>query len=100
MKRTALTGLFLTAALLASPVFAAGKDLCTTNLNTIKNQLASPGNMGQDQKTQLMQVQTQARAAHKANDEKKCIELTSKALGDASKGGGTEGGGGTDGGAK
>ncbi|MDB5982277.1 MAG: hypothetical protein JWQ69_3292 [Pseudomonas sp.] len=98
MKRTALTGLFLTAALLASPVFAA--DLCTTNLNTIKNQLASPGNMGNDQKTQLMETQKAARAAHKANNEKKCIELTTKALEDTSKGGGTEGGGGTDGGAK
>jgi hypothetical protein len=99
MKRTALTGLFLTAALLASPVFAA-EDLCGANLATIKNQLASPGNMGEDQKTQLMETQKAAMAAHGSGNDKKCIELTTKALSDANKGGGAEGGGGTDGGAK
>jgi hypothetical protein len=98
MKRTALTGLFLTAALLASPVFA--EDLCGANLHTIKNQLADPGNMGNDQKTQLMETQKAAMAAHKAGDDKKCIELTSQALNGADKGGGSEGGGGADGGAK
>ena len=38
MKRSALAGLFITAAMLASPAFAAGEtDLCKINLDKINN---------------------------------------------------------------
>jgi hypothetical protein len=84
MKRTVLTGLFLTAALLASPVFAA-EDLCGANLQTIKDDLASGSDMGEEQKTELMATQKAAMAAHAAGDDKKCIELTTKAIDDAEK---------------
>jgi hypothetical protein len=36
MKHSAIAGLFITAALLASPVFAADKDLCENNIKQIK----------------------------------------------------------------
>ncbi len=36
MKHSAIAGLFITAALLASPVFAADKDLCVTNIKQIQ----------------------------------------------------------------
>ena len=96
MKRTALTGLFLTAALLASPVFAA-EDLCGANLQTIKDNLNSGTNLGEDQKMDLMETQKAAMAAHAAGDDKKCIELTTKAIGDSDKtdAGGGEGAGGS-----
>ncbi|MDB6051119.1 MAG: Uncharacterized protein JWR17_3865 [Pseudomonas sp.] len=96
MKRTALTGLFLTAALLASPVFAA-EDLCGANLQIIKDSLVSSSNLGEDEKMNLEETQKSAMAAHAAGDEKKCIELTSKAITENNK---TDSGSGGEGGSK
>ena len=42
MKRTALAGLFISAVMLASPVFAAD-DLCQINLQKINDAVASSG---------------------------------------------------------
>jgi len=42
MKRTAISGLFIAAALLASPVFAA-EDLCAANLQKISDDMVSKG---------------------------------------------------------
>lgn len=93
MKRTALTGLFLTAALLGSPVFAAD-DLCGANLQTLKDaQTSSSTNLGVDTKDELAKTQAQAMAAQKAGDDKKCIELTTKAITELKTGGdGSDGG--------
>ncbi|WP_397449914.1 hypothetical protein [Pseudomonas sp. NA-150] len=95
MKRTALTGLFLTAALLASPVFAAD-DLCTSNLQTIKDEIAG-GDQADETTMELKETQKAAMAAHAKGDDKKCIELTSKALQDVDK---EDSGGDSDGGSK
>jgi len=85
MKRTALTGLFLTAALLASPVFAAD-DLCGSNLQEIKDTLTSAGtNQSPDTKMNLEETQKAAMAAQAAGDDKKCIALTTKALQESDK---------------
>ena len=48
MKRTALAGLFISAVMLASPVFAAETvpakdDLCAINLQSIENAMATSG---------------------------------------------------------
>ena len=46
MKRTALAGLFVAAAMLASPVFAnepAKDDLCAINLQKINDAMATSG---------------------------------------------------------
>jgi nitric oxide reductase large subunit len=80
MKRTALTGLFLTAALLGSPVFAA-EDLCAANLQTLKDaQTSSNTAMDAAQQKELEKVQADAMTAQNANDDKKCIEITTKAI--------------------
>ncbi|KQQ67573.1 tmRNA [Pseudomonas sp. Leaf127] len=80
MKRTALTGLFFSAALLASPVFAAD-DLCDTNLQVLKDaQVSTNSNLSMDKKTALKTTHDEAAAAKAAGDEKKCIELTSKSI--------------------
>lgn len=85
MKRTALTGLFLTAALLASPVFAAD-NLCDSNLQTIKDDLSGGAtDMGDETMTELKETQKLAMAAKAAGNDKKCIELTEKALADVEK---------------
>jgi len=80
MKRTALSGLFLSAALLASPVFAAD-DLCDANIQTIKDaQVSSGTNLSPENKAMLEKTEKDAMAAKAKGDEKTCTELTTKAI--------------------
>ncbi|MCQ2995782.1 hypothetical protein NLO95_16880 [Pseudomonas syringae] len=80
MKRTALTGLFLTAALLGSPAFAAD-DLCGANLQALKDAHTSANaNMSADTKADIEKTQEAAVKAQKAGDEKTCVELTTKTI--------------------
>ncbi|WP_428550961.1 hypothetical protein [Pseudomonas edaphica] len=83
MKRTALAGVFITAAMLASPVFAAGEpDLCKINLDKINNGQALLATDTSGKKGEIDTAVSQAKAAHAAGDDKKCIEITSKAIQD------------------
>lgn len=93
MKRTALTGLFLTAALLGSPVFAAD-DECGANLQTLKDAHTSTStNMSADSKAEMEKTVAEATAAQKAGDNKKCIALTVKEITSLKNGGdGADGG--------
>ncbi|MBC3949195.1 hypothetical protein [Pseudomonas folii] len=80
MKRTALTGLFLTAALLGSPAFAAD-DLCGANLQALKDaNKSSAANLSTDTKAEIQKTHDEALAAQKAGDEKKCLELTTQTI--------------------
>lgn len=80
MKRTAITGLFLSAALLASPVFAADEDLCATNLQKIDDQMATMGATSEGLDNTLKEHVADAKAAQSAGNEKDCITITSKVL--------------------
>ena len=81
MKRSTLAGLFITAAMLASPVFAAGEpDLCKINLDKINNGKALLATDTSGKSGEIDTAVAQAQAAHAAGDEKKCIEITAKAL--------------------
>ncbi|MBD8270049.1 MULTISPECIES: hypothetical protein [Pseudomonas fluorescens group] len=83
MKRSALAGLFITAAMLASPAFAAGdKDLCQINLDKINNGKALLSTDTSGKSGEIDTAVAQAKAASAAGDHKKCIEITSKALQD------------------
>ncbi|MFN3354968.1 MAG: hypothetical protein ACK418_02960 [Pseudomonas sp.] len=83
MKRSALAGLFITAAMLNSPAFAAGEaDLCKINLDKINNGKALLTTDTSGKSGEIDTAVSQAKAAHAAGDEKKCIEITSKALQD------------------
>ncbi|MBP1126179.1 MULTISPECIES: hypothetical protein [Pseudomonas] len=84
MKRSALAGLFVTAAMLASPVFAAGndKDLCQINLDKINNGKALLATDTSGKSGEIDTAVSQAKAAHAAGDDKKCIEISAKALQD------------------
>ena len=83
MKRSALAGLFITAAMLASPAFAAGdKDLCQINLDKINNGKALLATDTSGKSGEIDTAVSSAKAAYAAGDEKKCIEITSKALQD------------------
>ncbi|MGE6384769.1 hypothetical protein ACQKEN_03735 [Pseudomonas sp. NPDC078416] len=93
MKRTALTGLFLTAALLGSPVFAAD-DLCGANIAALKNAEASTTtNLTGDSKTDIEKTVADATAAQKRGDDKECISITTKKITELKTGGdGSDGG--------
>jgi hypothetical protein len=93
MKRTALTGLFLTAALLGSPVFAAD-DLCDANLQALKDAQTSSGtNLSADMKMDVEKSEKEAMAAKAAGKEKECIAITTKAITSLKNtGSGSEGG--------
>lgn len=75
MKRTAITGLFLSAALLASPVFAA-EDLCAINLQQIEDNMATAVATPEDQTKSYTDDVSKAKAAQAAGDDKTCIEIT------------------------
>jgi len=81
MKRTAITGLFMAATLLASPVFAAD-DLCSANLQKIDDHLATVGATSEDLIKSVKEQADDARAAQTAGNDKDCIALTTKALQD------------------
>lgn len=82
MKRSALAGLFITVTMLASPAFAAGTkdDLCQINLDKINNGKALLATDTSGKSGEIDTAVSQAKAAHAAGDDKKCIEITSKAL--------------------
>ena len=72
MKRTALAGLFMSAAMLASPVFAADNDLCTSKLQELKAKVtALPA--GSDNTTmEIKRLLASAEASKASGDDKKC----------------------------
>lgn len=74
MKRAAL---LITAALLASPAFAA--DLCSDNLQKIDDAVKTTTNNAQAQE-QVMRLQEKAVQAQSSGNTKDCIAQTEKAL--------------------
>lgn len=82
MTRSALAGLFITAAMLASPVFAAQKtdQLCQINLDKINNGKALLATDTTGKSGEIDTAVSQAKAAQAAGEDEKCIEITAKAL--------------------
>ncbi|AZD90280.1 MULTISPECIES: hypothetical protein [Pseudomonas] len=82
MKRSVLSGLFVTASLLASPSFAGNQeDLCQMNLQTIRD--ARPSIQAADLQANIDTTVQQAQAALAKNTEegtKECIALTTRAI--------------------
>ncbi|MDI1330999.1 MAG: hypothetical protein Q7U27_23625 [Pseudomonas sp.] len=77
MKHSAIAGLFITAALLASPVFAADKDLCKQNINLIQQALDSDPAVSENAEDNVQAGLDKAKAAQAAGDDKGCIGITS-----------------------
>ncbi|VVN98597.1 hypothetical protein [Pseudomonas fluorescens] len=84
MKRSALAGLFITAAILASPVFAGSQDdLCNINLQKIRDAKVSTEQMSEGLKSDIDATVHQATAAKAKGTEegaKECISLTTQAM--------------------
>ena len=85
MKRSAFAGLFICAAMLASPVFAATDtpakdDLCSINLQSINDALASSGQTSENTNDNLKAAYEKAKAAQASGNEKECISITTQEL--------------------
>ena len=84
MKRSALAGLFIAAALLSPSAFAEA-DLCTVNLQKIKEAQVSTEVQSEGLKTNIEDAVKKAEAAKAKGTEegkKDCISLTTQALQD------------------
>ena len=85
MKRSAFAGLFICAAMLASPVFAAtdvpAKDnLCSIQLKEIEQKLLTSGQTSENTNENLKAAYEKAQAAHASGNDKECISLTTQEL--------------------
>jgi len=84
MKRSALAGLFITAAMLASPVFAAAQeDLCQINLQKIRDAKVSTEAMSEQLSNDIDASVQQATAEKAKGTEegiKNCISLTTQTI--------------------
>ena len=85
MKRTALAGLFISAAMLASPVFAADNNLCTVKVQELKDKVTSMPATSENTRMELNRLLASAQASQAAGDEKKCITEATQALSRADK---------------
>ena len=84
MKRTALAGLFISAVMLASPVFAA-EDLCQINLQKINDAVASSGEISSDLQDNIDSTVAQAKEEQSKGTKEgtqNCISLTTQVLQD------------------
>ncbi|WP_178119055.1 hypothetical protein [Pseudomonas akapageensis] len=85
MKRTAIFGLFITAALLASPfaspVFAADdEEDCASSLEALKDDVdAATSYIDKTAKVELEKLMGQAEKAQKAGNEDACNDAIEKA---------------------
>lgn len=80
MKHSTIAGLFITAAMLASPVFAADKDLCASNIQAIEDALATAPSTSESAVDNIKKALKEAKEAQAAGDDKKCISETTSAL--------------------
>ena len=79
MKHSALAGMFITAALLASPVFAA-EDLCATNIQKLQETVDSKMAVGDNSLENIQAALDKAKAAKAAGNEKDCIAISTGML--------------------
>ena len=81
MKRTAFAGMFICAAMLASPVFASQQhDLCTIKLQELKDKVTSLPATSADATAEIKRLQASAEASRAGNDDEKCITEATQGL--------------------
>lgn len=85
MKRTALAGLFICAAMLASPVFAADNNLCTAKLQELRDKVTSLPATSESAVMEIKRLLASAQASQSAGDNDKCVTEATQALARADK---------------
>ncbi|WP_223448150.1 MULTISPECIES: hypothetical protein [Pseudomonas] len=85
MKRTTLAGLFIAAAMLASPVFAADNNLCTSKLQELKGKVNALPATSANTTMEIKRLMSSAEASQASGDDKKCATEATQALALADK---------------
>ncbi|WP_454833910.1 hypothetical protein [Pseudomonas lini] len=80
MKSTALAGLFISAAMLASPVFSADNNLCTSKLQELKNKVTSLPASSTNTAMEIKRLLSSAEASQASGDDKKCVTEATQGL--------------------
>ena len=80
MKHSAMAGLFITAALLASPTFAADKDLCAANIQQISDFVDSAPAIPESSLNNVKDALEKSKTAQAAGNDKDCIEISGQML--------------------
>ncbi len=70
MKRTTLAGLFIAAAMLASPVFAADNNLCTSKLQELKGKVNALPATATNTSMEIKRLMSSAEASQASGDDK------------------------------
>jgi outer membrane murein-binding lipoprotein Lpp len=79
MKRTALAGLLISAAMLASPVLAADNNLCTSKLQELKSKVNSLPASTNHTTMEIKRLMSSAEASQAAGDDNKCVTEATQA---------------------
>ena len=80
MKHSAIAGLFISAALLASPVFAADKDLCDGNIQKLEDAITTAPAVSESAMDNAKTALEDAKKAQASGNDKDCIEITGQML--------------------
>ncbi|WP_166367054.1 hypothetical protein [Pseudomonas akapageensis] len=80
MKRSAISGLIITAVFLASPAFADDMNLCTSNLTQLNNSMSDTISLDDGAMNQLKTLKEGAEKDKAAGKAKDCIDKTTEAL--------------------
>ncbi|QZP35206.1 hypothetical protein [Pseudomonas sp. DR48] len=80
MKRTALAGLLISAAMLASPVFAADNSLCTSKVQELENKVSSLPPTSTNTTMEVKRLLASAKASQASKDDKKCVTEATQGL--------------------
>ena len=85
MKRTTLAGLFICAAMLASPAFAADNNLCTSKLQELKGKVNALPATSANTTMEIKRLMSSAEASQASGDDKKCVIEATQGLALAEK---------------
>jgi nucleoside 2-deoxyribosyltransferase len=80
MRRTTLAGLFISAAMLASPVFAADNNQCTSKLQELQNKVNAQPATAANTAVEIKRLMSSAEASKAAGDNNKCVTEATQAL--------------------
>ncbi|MFY0731232.1 hypothetical protein [Pseudomonas sp. NFX15] len=85
MKHTVLAGLLICAAILASPVFAADNNLCTSKLQELQGKVNALPASAANTSMEIKRLMSSAEASKASGDDKKCVTEATQALSLADK---------------
>ena len=80
MKHSAIAGLFISAALLASPVFAADKDLCDAQVQKLEDAITTAPAVAEGKVENAETALADAKKAQASGKDTECIAISGQML--------------------